>query len=552
MNRIAPEVYTIERRLALLVRLKEYFQAGYRDPGLLYLGGRYAVSLGMAEEACQWLEPLAGIFMADGKATPGYFPVALLYLYILPQGEKRETVKQHLRNLSSNNPERMRLLEEVLFTSELYFPEKPITLDMLRSHPSLYEMSRDIIKKFHIESQNSEVRLTEILITIRYKKPVQNVQRLSKAATHAFYNNNSAEARLALENILLIDGDQPNVLRNLITLTGGQRDIEAYERYWKRYVRVLLWRIMRGDGSASAWYDLVLFYKKTAAVMERECDTSQNDVIKVLPRPGFLSRWLESMAGLVWLECAAQPWRSRQTGIDIAEMKKGQLGNLSLMEYWFQVFYPDFYSFLEIPGNTQGPISLMGLETNFNLSFDPKFKLLTRFLQWYKFHFAFTDETNIYHQEALIALRGFVKRLPLKRYIKDLAEKFGNEFKNMTISEVINEALNLLLNIEIKKKVQELVTKGNLDGARKVIRELPDEAEELKENLLNQIDELEVQCKHQQNIINNAIAKIKKHLENKRFKEARRVIEELPAEAIELKQNLSGQLDEIEKWNRGY
>ncbi|MGD2088737.1 MAG: hypothetical protein PVH61_21340 [Candidatus Aminicenantes bacterium] len=453
MNRIAPEVYKIEKRQALLVRLKEYFKVGYRDPGLLYLGGRYAVSLGMEKEARQWLEQLSKVFIQDGKAAPGYFPVGLLYLHILPQGEKRETVIQYLQGLSSNKPELKRLCELAVSHSELFFSDQAPIMDKLKSHPPLYEMSQSISKRLRPKKTNEEI-YGKYPGDTKNLKPIQMLQLLSETSSQAYKNNNITGARLALEEILLIDGDQPDVLRNLITLASEQKDIEAYERYWRRYVRVLLWRIMRGDGSAAAWYDLVLFYKRVATIMERECDKTPDEVSKVLRRPAFLSRWLETMAGLVWLKCASQPWRSLQTGIGMEEMKKGRMGSLSLMKYWFRVFYPDFFPFLLVSENIKGKMPLVGVEYNLNLYFDPRLKLFTRFLQWSKFKFALGKETDVHHKEAVFAFGCFLARLPVNQYLMVLAEELTDDYKNESIKQVLNEELNLLFKIKFNELLE--------------------------------------------------------------------------------------------------
>src|SRR5579863_5202320 len=98
------ERLSLGTRHRLLRNLASSRKAGVRDPELLYAGARYAASLGLADECCRFLDPLSEMFTADDGKTQGFVPVALLYLYALPPGEKRESVERQLEPLLAGDP----------------------------------------------------------------------------------------------------------------------------------------------------------------------------------------------------------------------------------------------------------------------------------------------------------------------------------------------------------------------------------------------------------------------------------------------------------------
>jgi hypothetical protein len=96
---------------------------------------------------------------------------------------------------------------------------------------------------------------------------------------------------------------------------------------------------------------------------------------------------------------------------------------------------------------------------------------------------------------------------------------------------------------ETIKKVKGILGERKFKEARRVIRQLPSEVKELKDNLLSQVDESERQHKR----IDETIKKVKEFLNWGNFSEARWVIRQLPPEDILHKENLLDQVDEIER-----
>src|SRR5438105_4057643 len=66
-------------RYRLLLQMSQQLDRGVRDPELLYLGGRYAASLGMEQQACKFLDPLVATLCEGDRVWPAYFPIGLLY-----------------------------------------------------------------------------------------------------------------------------------------------------------------------------------------------------------------------------------------------------------------------------------------------------------------------------------------------------------------------------------------------------------------------------------------------------------------------------------------
>ena len=253
---------------------------------------------------------------------------------------------------------------------------------------------------------------------------LQKVQNLAQKATQAYEANQLGRARYALEEILLLDGDQRDILRSLLTVTSEQEDIEAYERCWRRHVKVLLWRIVRGDGADCAWDDLIRFYTQVAEATERALDKPVNEIPALLPRPGLLPRWLEANSALVWLDAATKSRRTWQTGLDGQRLATGQQGYLALMRYWYRLFYPEFLPWLEI-GTTSSELPAVPLpssESAIRLIFNPTSRMVRHFLEWFRVGFALSNDdgaTQERHRQTITALAGVITRLPVQFYTKD-------------------------------------------------------------------------------------------------------------------------------------
>lgn len=462
MKHLTAEQYDLNTRRRLLWRLREYLDNGFKDPELLYFGGRYAVSLGMAQEACRFLDPLAEMLWEDGKPSPGYMAVGLLYLKILALDDKRrDVVLENLRQLALSSSEMAEALQRSGFDSTApLLPGSPHHLvhDLKQNgassavHPLQLVQPHSLNTVESVQGQPQKPSLAALLEAVsRTQEPIYRIQLLAQVASLAYLSEDLVRARWALENILLLDGDQPDALRNLVTIASEQQDIETYERYWRRYIKVLLWRIMRGDDQVMAWADLTQFYSRVATVMDRELGKTLHEVQEILRRPGFLPRWLEAHTGLVWLDAAAKSRRDWQTGLEADKLVEGRLGHLALMKYWYQLFYPEFYPYLELGQNVAGELPMPGIEAKTQLSFDPALKLLKRFLEWSKFQFAVQSPEDR-HAEIVLALAGCIARIPTQRYILELAQDHTLEnLEQKPLRRVLQEACSLPIGFKVSK-----------------------------------------------------------------------------------------------------
>ena len=412
---ISPELQSAFVRQQVLIRLREYYEQGYRDPEMLYLGARYAIAQGLPSEARLYLEPLASMLIPDGQPAQAYFPVGLLNLLILPddagQSKARQEILQRLSSLVKQSPTSNQLYSQLVAEGIIDQP----TIPPASSAPAT-------------GSNPSNAAAL-----------VKDAARLAQQADQAYYAKDLPTARHSLEKLLALDGDNPEVLRNLVTLTSEQRDIGAYERYWRRYVKVLLWRSLREDEALSARDDLAAFYLKAAMAMDSELAGQHKELVELLRRPGFLNRWLETHAGLVWMEAASTLG-----------------GGVSLREYWLRAFYPEFLPFA---GPTQIPEpALHNKRIRTTLPYHPVQKLLTRFVEWAVFFFALQgkqgeddarSELEINpHLEAVKALCGFVSRIPMTPYLQDLAETIDKipeeqRSKRRTVRRYIQDACSI-------------------------------------------------------------------------------------------------------------
>jgi hypothetical protein len=459
------ERFELHDRHRLLARLAECLARGLQDPELLYLGGRYAASLGLNALACRFLDPLSTLLHEDGRPAPAFFPVGLLYLGVV-EPAKREIVLEELRQLAAASPHLTRILHLVGGDAQgrLLAGSPPRLLQLVERY-----CSHQLWQEFAAPTNGNGNLTTE-------------VQRGAQEATRHYEAGQVSEARRALENILLCDGDQPEALRNLITITSEQHDMEAYCRYWRRYVKLLLWRIMRGDHAAAAYDDLCHFYVRVATITDREFNESPQKTPERLRTPGLLARWLEAHAGLVWLDSWHRPHRDQQAQLGAEELKAGRLGRLAVLQFWCQVFYPEFYPFLDLGSSTvdaqphcvfdpelyrapdpvtaeeDGSPSTAGTDgkpksrhRGSALPFDPAERLWTRFAQWFKFHFGLRNNHDA-HAETVTALAGLVARVPHRPYARKLAAIFAHEELNPPpYRRAVREACSLPLRFRLGK-----------------------------------------------------------------------------------------------------
>ena len=330
-------------RHQLLIRMRDELDRGAGDPELLYLGARYAASLGMKDEARRLLDHLENLF--GGPVAP--------------------TVA----------------LRKAVDAAE---PELP----------------RDALQ--------------------RAWAPVEEAARKASAAYDA---NDLASARLALENLLLLDAEQANVLWNLLVVTTEQQDVPAYERYWQRYATLQLGRMLRREPGARE--ELVRFYVRAAVATDRVFDEGSVKVHERLRTPGLLPRWLEAHAALAWLDQPRRP----------------------LMKFWLHAFYPELERWMEdgAPAVQPGP----GMARS-KLPFDPALKLLRRFAQWSREQFGLEREEDA-HGRTVVALANCAARIRWQPYVPKLAEALrGSDADFRPFRRTMQEACSLPLELRLR------------------------------------------------------------------------------------------------------
>lgn len=440
---LALETTDVIHRYKLLSRLCAYFDNGFRDPELLYQGAHLAVSLGMEHEARKFLDVLEQYTCLNEKPTRAFAAVGLLYLAILSDQEKWDDAKQKLASLARNDPDLKDMFDEL--EGEGASLENP---------PSIWMSLKKGEELFKYALEKAYLYPTEDHWDAEEPDPIHEVQVLSRQANQAYQSNRLAETRYMLEKILLLDGDQPDVLRNLITVVSEQQDIEAYERYWRRYVTLLLWHITSGGDADHYWQDLMSFYNRVAEVTNREVDKSINDLAGLLRRPAFLSRWLEAHTALMWLEATQKSQRILQIGAQSERVQDGYLGYLELMRYWLHLFYPQFEPYLQTGSNGSLQALLPSAELGVCLSFDPTVQFTKRCIEWLRIGYALKDPNadqlfSEFHAQNILALVGLLQRVPLQFYTKNeelykLINKEG-EFTEKSLRIAVQEACSFPL-----------------------------------------------------------------------------------------------------------
>jgi hypothetical protein len=129
------------------------------------------------------------------------------------------------------------------------------------------------------------------------------------------------------------------------------------------------------------------------------------------------------------------------------------------------------------------------------------------------------------------------------------------EIKNELIQQIEEAQQGYELETQIEKAVKasrNYVKKGNFIQARKVVNQLPDSPEEIKnikKDLIEQINDAEKHSKLQDKI-ENVVEKSRTHVENGSFRKARSLVRSLPNspdEVKELKENLLTQINDAEQ-----
>ena len=151
------------------------------------------------------------------------------------------------------------------------------------------------------------------------------------------------------------------------------------------------------------------------------------------------------------------------------------------------------------------------------------------------------------NQGDFLRAKRIVQELPNEsEQVRQLKQKLLSQIEEAEEQSNIKERIE-----EAIEKCKEYVKQGKFREARRVVQQLPDTPEELKElkrNLLSQIDEAKERSNVNQRI-EEAIEKSKKYVSQGKFRDAKRVIENLPdspKELKDLKSNLLGQIRQAE------
>lgn len=432
------EAIDLTLRRKLLARLGSYFDCGFRDPELLYTGGRLAASMGMVGEACRYLDVLEE--MLDGSSR-SHAAVTLLRSSTAAGVGSDGSLQEQLRQLASSAPEIERLLSEIDGYSGNGTVGRILT--------ALKDGDEEVLGPLLAEYCSGK----DVQDEVRDASGIIRVQANAELAAQAYARSQSASSRYALEQMLLIDGNQPDVLHNLITVTSEQKDLEGYERYWRRYVTLLLWRIHQGEDADCAWADLTDFYCRVADLTERDVASKSGDAVAaLLRRPGFIPRWLEAHSALAWMEAARRSRLIWQTGLSSDDMKLGRDGYLSLMQLWLHIFYPELEPAFGGYKNKAEPfVPMPSGECRTCLSFDPVERLLRRFIEWSRLRFGINEEaaSDHRHEQSLLALCWIITRMPCEYYFSDSVIKDsipdGSELFGTSVRAAIQDGCSLVL-----------------------------------------------------------------------------------------------------------
>jgi len=419
---LTPELYDIYTRQYLLNRLSNYFANGYNDPELLYLGARYAISLGLFHQAKRFLNPLGDLFKKGESFGLAYFPTGLLSVCARMKSDSNPAVYDWLKKIDSSFPSLEALTQEDIASDakvleEIY--QRHTGSDQPWSEAEDVATIEDMNQQ--LENLNQEVAQIQKNNQDPLLEKSSLLHKLGVLGFIAYDADQLAISRQALELILTIDGDRPEVLRNLVNITGELEDIEAYERYWTRYVNIQLWRVCRDDAPHIAWQDLFLFYSKVASVTDRECSKTIEKTAKILSRPGFIHRWLEAHSALIWLNSTANGLVSHPTETDTSSNSGSNAFRHLIMAKWCDTFYPSFSNILS-PGHMAqalpGSLGLETMEMSF-LSFSPETRMIQRLLQWSECQFGLSDNATEKQHQTITALVEFSAIIPTWYYSKD-------------------------------------------------------------------------------------------------------------------------------------
>lgn len=396
-------------RYRLLLKLLQAHRAGARDPELLYLGARLAISLGLEESGRAFLAPLGQMLRGESGPSEAFFPVGLLSLLTSAGGQERQEILRDLRSLAG----RPRLARALALLGLEEDSSDGSARPLLPPSGLLDPLPR--------AGGDGSV------------PPLAETDPRARLARQAYLDLDLAEARRQLEAMLAEGNRDQAVPRNLVIVCAEQEDIEAYERYWRRFVSLQLGRLLAGGGSLEPYQQLLSFYGRVAQSTDFDLAQAKGQEKETLTRPGLLPRWLEAHGALCWLEpllldATAHAFQYPAGSDGSAKEALLSCARLGVASFWLACFYPQFSRWLSGPVQVKESGPAPQLVFAGMAGHDPVGCLLEHFVDWSKADFYLgAQESDDQHQETVSALCGLAARLPIHAYAKQLQERFAQE-----------------------------------------------------------------------------------------------------------------------------
>lgn len=350
---LIPERHPLETQYRLLHRLHDCFARGWRDPELLYLGGRFATALGLERTARRFLGPLAVALHNGNTPTAPFFPVALLLIHVMEEGERREAARKALYFLAGESPMLTNILRRTGNDPGSKLPRR-----------SPKRVLRDIERN----KDKAGRRIAEVFLPAARNRKTEDeaalLIQLAERAKEKYHEGHLEEARHTLEEMLLIEGNQPGVLRNLVSVCEKSGDESSAARYRRRTVEALLYRVVAGDAAEEARLELLEFYSDEAGKADHEMGRLRASG-ELFEHPDLLMRWTEAHGALVWLDAILRPDSATK-------------GHLALRHPWMRRFHPRFAGTM---GTVTGVPARWHGRGQSTLPFDPARRLLIGALQ---------------------------------------------------------------------------------------------------------------------------------------------------------------------------
>ncbi len=394
-----PETLPEHERAHVLRRLRSQFDAGSREPGLLYSGARFALSLGLVADARQFLQPLLDMLVKDGVASHAGAAPLILSVMAQSSGPDADNQRAMLDSVSrqSQTLHWYWAFSQGQIDSSDTMPHARI--ERLRGDPAL--LGEDVVELLQgdVAGMASDEGVA-----------------LNMAAAH-YSAKHLEQARACMED-LIEDGASSTVeaLRTLVAVTSELKDHSGMMQAWRRYVKLLMWQWLF-EARDSALQELARFYRSVAAATDREFGAAGKQALnELLRRPGLLPRWLEAHSALVWIE-SISPAANRTF---YPQPDGGVHTPGPLRHFWVRVFYPEFAAHVAEEWNPVWALPPALGEDHRKL--DPAWRLLSRFAEWSKRTFAIekTDSRESAHFQTVSAMAGLVARVPVEAHAREL------------------------------------------------------------------------------------------------------------------------------------